>query len=189
MGTTSTITAAPTETFRRNRERRLAFFQRLGPETDPTTLRLADLFHRVGHALNQLGESSLAEAGLSYSQYWLLMQLLYQEQFEGRAALNPSEISRWQGLSRNAVSSLVRNLEDEGFINRELDINDRRRFLIRITAAGRELVHEHASRHFNVVQACFEELTLEDQETMSEFLERMAENPLLRAAHRGGGYK
>ncbi len=151
----------------------LAFFSELSPETDPETIRLVGLMHRVAHALYQLSENSLEEANLSYSQYRLLMELLYQERFEGRPALNPSEISEHRGLSRNTVSSLIRNLEAEGLVMRELDATDRRRFLIKLTDAGRQIVQKHASRHFVAMQACFAELSSDEKTTMSALLERL----------------
>jgi DNA-binding MarR family transcriptional regulator len=161
------------------RRRYLTFFSELSPQTDPEVIRLVGLMHRVAHALYQLSESSLEEANLSYSQYRLLMELHYQERFEGRPALNPSEISEHRGLSRNTVSSLISSLESDGLVIRELDAADRRRFLIKLTDAGRQVVKNHASRHFGAMQACFAELSLDEKKNMSALLERLADSPTL----------
>ncbi len=175
----------PNHNQQQKRRRYLAFFSELSPQTDPETIRLVGLMHRVAHALYQLSENSLEEANLSYSQYRLLMELLYQERFEGRSAMNPSELSRHRGLSRNTVSSLISSLESEGLVVRELDVADRRRFLIKLTNAGRQVVRNHASRHFGVMQDCFAELTLEEKKTMSALLERLADSPTLLTGQAG----
>lgn len=165
---------------RQKREQWLAFVQTLSPAADPRTVRLIGLLHRTGHALARVGESSLSAAGLSYAQYRLLMSLLFCEQFEDKGELNPSEISERQGISRNTASALIGKLEAEGLIERELDQTDRRKFIIRLTPAGRELVRDHASQHFHTIHECFNVLTPEEQEVMGQLLERLNEGPALQ---------
>jgi DNA-binding MarR family transcriptional regulator len=155
------------------RERWLAFIQKLSPDTDPQTVQLVGLMHRVAHTLHQVGENSLAAAGLSYAQYRLLINLLFAEQSEGCDQLNPSEISDRQGISRNTVSALIRSLEEDGLIERHLDQIDRRKFNISLTAGGRERVRQHARHHFGAVHDCFQTLDAAEQETMSHLLEKL----------------
>lgn len=156
------------------------FWQTLSPETDHRTMRLVGLLHRTAHTLRQISENGLAEAGLSFAQYRILMLLLFAEQFDNQPAMNPSELSQQQGISRNTVSSLIGNLEKEGLIERELDQEDKRRFLIKITARGRDLVHTYARQHFHTMDDCFNTLTTEEKEHVSQILERLNENPTLQ---------
>lgn len=169
----------PSPLDKQRRDQLLAFVRQLSPETDPAIIRLVGLLHRVAHALYQIGEHSLTEAGLSYSQYRILMDLMFSERFEDRDELNPSQISERQGISRNTASALIRNLEKEGLVERHLDENDRRRFLIALTDPGRALVEDHASRHFRHINQCFDDLTGREQRTMSQLLEKLAKNPNL----------
>jgi len=115
----------------------LVFAQELNPDIDPESLRLMDSLRKTSHAVYRAGEDSLAEAGISYARFRLLMHLLFAEEIDGRSELNPSEISEKQGISRNTVSSLIRELENEELIDRHLDKKDRRRFKIRLTENGR----------------------------------------------------
>lgn len=158
------------------REQWLSFFGRLSPETDPGTIRLLGLLHRVAHALYQLSETSLSQSNLSYAQYRILLNLLFGEQFEGVCELNPSEISERQGISRNTVSALIGNLEKEGLIERHLDQEDKRRFKIRLTDSGRDTIHRHASNHFQTIQRCFQSLSTTEQAAMSHSLEILSQN-------------
>lgn len=155
------------------RERWLAFIQELSPDTDPQTVQLVGLVHRIAHTLHRVGENSLEAAGLSYAQYRLLMNLLFAEQFEGCNQLNPSEISDRQGISRNTVSALIRSLEEERLIERHLDQADRRKFNISLTAGGRERVRQHARHHFGAVHDCFRTLDAAEQATMNQLLEKL----------------
>ncbi|NIS39166.1 MarR family transcriptional regulator, partial [Candidatus Saccharibacteria bacterium] len=99
-----------------------------------------DSMRHVAHGLRQVGENSLAAADMSYARYRLLLGLFFSAEIEGREGLNPSEISERQGTSRNTISSLIRDLEDEGLIERLLDQDDRRKFIIRLTPSGRDVI-------------------------------------------------
>lgn len=158
---------------RRNREDWIQLIGSLGPEIDPRALRLMDEMRQVAHALYQIGEDSMSAAGLSYAKFRLLMGLLFTEQLEGREELNPSEISKREGTSRNTISALIRDLEEEGLIARQLDQNDRRKFKIRLTEEGRRLVRENASRHFQAVASCFGELEPLEMEELSRLLAKL----------------
>jgi len=158
------------------RNKWVTFLEGLNSDIDPKAIRLMGKMHGVAHALYQAGESNLASAGLSYARFRLLLNLLIGEEMEGREELNPSEISVKQGISRNTVSALIRDLENDGLIERQLDNNDRRRFNIRLTPFGRDLVREHAGTHFHFVGNCFGDLTTDQQNSLGELLELLATN-------------
>ena len=156
------------------RKKWMAFVQTLCPTIDPQAVRLMDELRMVSHTLYLIGESSLAVAGLSYAQYRILLGLYFAEKMENRSKLNPSEISERQGTSRNTISALIRSLEDEGLVERHLDHTDRRKFNICLTAAGRQKVSDHASRHMDTVGGCFGALTSEEQDIMSQLLAKLS---------------
>ncbi len=168
------MTAPPIDSERR--EKWLALMQELNSEVDPNTVRLIERMRMVAHSLYQLGEQSLEEAGLSYARFRLLMNLLKSEELDGRLELNPSEISDRQGISRNTVSTLIRDLEEEGLIERRLDPHDRRRFNIRLTADGRNLVRQHSAAHFRTVTSCFEALTPQERGELNDLLTTVGES-------------
>lgn len=152
------------------------FLRELTPEIDTQSMRLMEQMRLVAHTLGQIGETSVDAAGLSYAKYRLLMGLLFSEQAEGRPELNPSEISERQGTSRNTISALIRDLEEEGLIARTLDPVDRRRFNIRLTENGRSLVRDHASRHLHIITQCFSSLTAAEQGQLSDLLAKIGES-------------
>lgn len=163
------------------REKWVSFVESLNPEIDPITVRLMEKMRMVSHIFYQIGESSLTAAGLSYAKYRILMNLMFCEEMEGRDELNPSEISERQGTSRNTISALIRDLEEEGLVERRLDQNDRRKFNIRLSEAGRELVRTHASRHLHMVGQCFGVLNTEEQETLNQMLTKLGTSTCAQA--------
>ena len=151
-------------------------FQRMNPDIEPEALQLMDSMRHVAHALRQVGEHSLAAADMSYARYRLLFGLFFSAEMEGREGLNPSEISERQGTSRNTISSLIRDLEEEGLIERMLDQDDRRKFIIRLTPPGQKVIQEHSNRHMRVVAQCFAGLTAEERKQLKRILEKLAVN-------------
>lgn len=140
-----------------------AIIQDLDIEVDPHTVRLMERMRMVAHAMYQLNESGLASTGLSYARFRLLMSLLAGEVADGRSELNPSEISTLQGISRNTVSTLIRDLEKEELIERHLDKTDRRRFNISLTENGRALVREHIGYHLKTTSDAYSALSVAEQ--------------------------
>ncbi|MBP8000539.1 MAG: winged helix-turn-helix transcriptional regulator [Chloroflexi bacterium] len=155
------------------REKWVQFVQSLNPEIDPKSVRLMDEMGFTARLIYHVGEQSLEDAGLSSAQYRVLMHLFFAEQMGERADLNPSEISQRQGVSRNNMSSHIRNLEAEELVERELDPQDRRRFNIRLTEKGRTLVTHHAREHLATINNCFTVLTAEEQATLSQLLHKV----------------
>jgi DNA-binding MarR family transcriptional regulator len=155
------------------RERWIAFIQKSHPDIDPRAARLLDDFRVVAHQVHQLSETNLDSSGLSYAQYRVLMNLRFCE-WEGKCdGLNPSEISATQGTSRNTISSLIRSLEENGYIERQLDHEDRRRFNIHLSDAGREKAREHEHNHFKLIADLFSVLTPEEIDTLSTLLQKL----------------
>lgn len=155
------------------RERWLAFIQTLDPTIDTQAIRLMEEFRSTSKTISQMSECSVATVGLSFAQYRILMSLFFAEQIGSRADLNPSEISERQGSSRNTISALIRNLEEDGLVERNLDPDDRRKFNIRLTENGRSLVTNHARQHFQTIHQCFTTLSSAEQATLSQLLNKL----------------
>ena len=151
------------------------FVQTLNPDLDAHTLRLMDEFQVLSRTIYHLNEQSVTIPGLSFAQYRVLLHLFFAEQMDDCGELNPSEISNRQGVSRNTMRSFIRNLEEEGFVERRLDPHDRRRFNISLTDTGRALVSEHARHHLETIGQCFRVLTTEEQEMLHQLLTKVRE--------------
>ena len=149
------------------------FLHALNPDIEPESFALVDQFMRVMHDLRRVGDKSLADAGLSFPKYRILLALMFSEKIDNQPELNPSEISRRQGTSRNTISSLVSDLENDELVERRLDQRDKRRFNIGLTDEGRALVRRHSLAHFQAVSSYFDGLAKSEQAELTHLLSRV----------------
>lgn len=158
---------------RERRQKWLQFMQDFYPETNPQSIRLMDELGSVARAFYHVGEQSVEEAGLSFAQYKVLMHLYFAEKMGEHAEMNPSQISDRQRVSRNTMSALIRNLEEENMVERRLDADDRRRFNISLTERGRAVVHSHMHEHLELIDHCFGALDADEQATLMALLQKL----------------
>ncbi|UCG25079.1 MAG: MarR family transcriptional regulator [Chloroflexota bacterium] len=155
------------------RQKWMQFMHDFYPEISAQTIRLMDELGYVSRTMHHMGEQSVEDAGLSFAQYRVLMHLFFAEKMDDCGELNPSEISDRQGVSRNTISSFIRNLEDEGLVERRLDPNDRRRFNISLTDSGRALVRQHTGDHLQSLDQSFSALSPDEQATLLDLLHKL----------------
>lgn len=94
--------------------------------------------YAASHAFNHLYRKALADLGLTYPQY-LVMVLLWQA--DNRMV---KDIGRHMDLESNTLTPLLKRLEVLGFIRRSRDAEDERVVRVQLTPKGREL--EQAAR-------------------------------------------
>lgn len=94
------------------------------------------LLARTGSAARQRWARMLADRGLTPHHYGMLMTL------DERGPSGQQRLSELIGIDpRNAVP-VVDGLAERGLLTRELDPGDRRRRVLTLTEAGRDMVHE-----------------------------------------------
>lgn len=126
----------------------------------------------LANAYDVIVQAHLREENLS-AQRWRLLLHLYAAELRGEAAVSPTQLSRFQNVTKNTISSLLRSLEEDGLIERELDRLDRRQFNIRLSAAGRELIHSSTPGHINYLNHLVSDLTAAEIDQMCALLEKL----------------
>jgi DNA-binding MarR family transcriptional regulator len=149
----------------RSREEFTKFVQNVCPDADITSFLLFGQVHRASHMLEQAAERSLERVGLSWAKFRLLMYLVHCESLDG-SGLQPSELSERQDISRNTVSALIGGLEKDGLISREPHGEDRRRYVIRLSAKGRRIVQAQLAGQIQFVSQCFDALRPGEREEL-----------------------
>ena len=84
-------------------------------------------------AMTKLYKPLLDELGLTYPQYLALLVLWEQD------GLTVSDLGERLHLDSGTLTPLLKRLEAAGHVSRLRDVQDERRVLIRLTAAGRQL--------------------------------------------------
>ncbi len=121
------------------------------PEVDLSSIRVVRELGFTHGLLMVAADEYLRPAGLSWSKLFILLWLRAMQE-EGHEGLNPSELSGHLAVTRNTVSTLLAGLERQGYITRELDPEDKRRFVIRLTSTGSEAAQKCAAPLFHHLQ-------------------------------------
>ncbi len=173
MAFPKSISLGPQE---QRRQQFLDFIKRVGPDADPTSILLFRQVHKADHLLTRSAEKQLEIAGLTWPKFMLLLVLQAHENFGTGSGLQPSQLSDLEGIPRNSVSALLAGLEEEGLISRELHGTDRRKFVIRLTPQGREILSSRLSTQFQHVTQCFAAFSQEERATLLDLLTRLTES-------------
>lgn len=110
---------------------------------------------------------------LSGPRWAVLLRLASEEQVGKEQGSTPTDLSRFHGVSKNTISSLLRGLEDQGYIERTLDPDDYRAFHIQLTPAGRELVRSSAPDHFAHINRLASDLDAEERARLIASLQKL----------------
>lgn len=70
--------------------------------------------------------------GVTLNQYEVLRQL------KKRGTLNPSDIAEMLFCDRSTATVVIRNMEKKGWVDRQIDMQDHRRFQVTLSARGLE---------------------------------------------------
>ncbi len=140
---------------------------------DTSGVELAGLVHAITHLYGFVESQRPGGPELSGPRWALLLRLLAQERFGQEQALTPTRLSHFQGVSKNTISSLLRGLEEQGYIERTLDAEDLRVFHIRLTEAGREVVQRLAPQRVAYLARLASDLSGEEREQLIALLEKL----------------
>ncbi len=126
----------------------------------------------LANAYDAIVQAHMREENLSAPRWRLLLQL-YAAEMRGETAVSPTRISRFQNVTKNTISSLLRSLEEDGLIERELDRNDRRQFNICLSSAGRELIRASAPGHVAYLNELIADLNPDEIDQLQALLEKV----------------
>ena len=139
---------------------------------------------RVAANLGEAVESRLTpDSTLTGPRFALLLRLYVEEQMGSAGGLTPTHLSHAQNVSKNTISSLLRGLEEQGWIARALDPLDYRLFRIQLTAAGRELVLATAPSRLAALGQLASGLTQEERHLLVTLLEKLCRSLVCHMGH------
>jgi DNA-binding MarR family transcriptional regulator len=142
-------------------------------ETEIGGLELTTMIHALANLYETAEVPPNSTFDLSGPRWGLLLRLLYEEGKGNCAGLTPTTLSRFQNVTKNTISALLRGLEEQGLIQRALDPEDRRLFRIQLTEVGRKMTQAEAPlriRHLNRLAAG---LTEAEQDQLVDLLGRL----------------
>ncbi len=108
----------------------------------------------------------LSETGLS-EQKWRILRILDES---GR--MEQSQISKHACLLLPSLTRILRGMEADGFVKRQVDQLDRRRTLVDITTQGHDFILAHLSMNTEIFNLVETEFGIKDMEQLLDLLEK-----------------
>ena len=103
---------------------------------DISGIELASQIRVLGNLYDTVTGQNNEDGDISGPRWHVLMRLYGEEKQGNTQGITPTSLSHSHRVSKNTISALLRGLEEQGLIRRELDSTDRRIFRIQLTQAG-----------------------------------------------------
>ncbi|MGH3661482.1 MAG: MarR family winged helix-turn-helix transcriptional regulator [Micromonosporaceae bacterium] len=139
-----------------------------GPDFDPTVLALTLTLYRTMTVLDRAHAAELAPHRLTLSQFNILNVL-------HRAAkpLTMGELGQAVSVRPANLTGVIDTLAKRSLVERELNPDDRRSFLVGITDAGEEFLGRFLPRHWRYLEALTSGLTERQRTQLTGLLDRL----------------
>jgi DNA-binding MarR family transcriptional regulator len=146
--------------------------ERCGVDSSGVNDRLALLVYRAGIEVLARGEAALTELGIDGREYTTLA-VLATDQPESQ-----QELARLMGKAPPLMVAVVDELEAKGLVARRRSSRDRRRSVVEVTDAGREMLARADEVAERITAELFGALSAQEREALHETLRRaMAVEP------------
>ena len=147
--------------------------QKLTGLTDTSGIEVISMVRTVTNLLDGVTNLKSGQNDMSGPRWGLLMCLIGEEQLGKKDGITPTILSRYQSVSKNTISALLRGLEEQGFIQRALDPIDHRIFRIQLTPAGREFVKTTSPNRMVYLNQLVSGLTADECNQLIALLEKL----------------
>ncbi|MCG3143234.1 MAG: Transcriptional repressor MprA [Gammaproteobacteria bacterium] len=121
---------------------------------------------RIGTDLSEALDGFLARRGLLQGRWWVLILLMREDDLTS----TPSELAEKSGVSRATMTRLIDGLARDGLVKRLGDRSDRRKYSIRLTAAGQARLDEVMPEYYPRVKRMMKVLSAAQREQLLQNL-------------------
>ena len=91
--------------------------------------------------------------------------------------VNQKQLAERANINASSTSEVVSRLEDDGYIVREIDPNDKRATILKLTEMGKTRAEEVRNEREGHLDHLFSRLTEEEKQTLSDILDKLVERP------------
>ncbi len=121
---------------------------------------------RIGTDLSEALDGFLARHGLLQGRWWVLILLMREDDLTS----TPSQLAEKSGVSRATMTRLIDGLARDGLVKRLGDRSDRRKYSIRLTAAGQARLDEVMPEYYPRVKRMMKVLSAAQREQLLQNL-------------------
>lgn len=156
-----------------------------GADLDPSVLALTLTLYRATAVFDRAHSAELAPHRITLRQFNILTVLKRAD-----GALTMAELGAAVAVRPGNLTGVVDSLRQRGFVDCELNPDDRRSFLVSITDDGQEFLASFLPGHWKHLQRLTAGLTLEERETLVRLHDKLAtsvHDAIRTAAAENGG--
>ena len=135
-------------------------------EENKLTLSTLVVFTRAENAIHKREYETIKESALTISQFGDL-EALYN-----KGNLRISELIEKMLTTSGNITVVIKNLEKDGFIKRNIDPADKRSCIISITDKGKDIIESVLPNHINNIKNIFDVLSDEEKVTLKNILKK-----------------
>ena len=132
--------------------------------------KLGVLVRGITANVNFFISSKVEKHGIKQGQYEYFLQIF------SSPGINQLELGRLQNVGKASVTKALKILEDDGFVRRETDENDRRNTLCYITDKGEIIVDDLMDVKIKAEEVLFKGFKNEDVEIFYKYLMLLNQN-------------
>ena len=92
-------------------------------------------------------------------------------------AMDAKQLAEAAGINASSTSEVVSRLEDDGYLLRQIDPNDKRATILKLTEMGQVRAQEVKDEREGFLNQLFSKLTEEEKQTLSDILDKLIEKP------------
>jgi len=127
---------------------------------------------RVGSDLSSALDTFLDGYGLLQGRWWVLILLMREQDLMS----TPSLLAEKAGVSRATMTGLINGLDRDGLVSRVTDVDDRRKFLIKLTSSGQAKLDEVMPEYYRRVTDLMGILSSDQGENLTSMLTKLQNN-------------
>jgi DNA-binding MarR family transcriptional regulator len=139
-----------------------------GADFDPSVLSLTLTLYRAMTAFDRAGAAELAPHGLSVSQFNILTVLHRADN-----PLTMGELGQAVSVRPANLTSVVDALTQRSLVERRVNPEDRRSYLIANTPAGEDFLARFLPSHWRYLEALTSQLSSEERMLLTHLLDRL----------------
>jgi DNA-binding MarR family transcriptional regulator len=108
---------------------------------DVSGIEVAILLRTVANFYENLETSFSTDVEMSGPR-WAILTRLWDDEKNGALDATPTDLSKFQQVKKNTISSMLKKMEEDGLVERNLDPGDKRLFRIHLTGKGKALAEK-----------------------------------------------
>ena len=132
--------------------------------------QLSNIIVELYEKLSSWEHALVEESGFSLSQMHAI------EILGINGPLKMKELAEKIGITTGTLTVAVDKLEKKGTVIRRANPDDRRSYVIELTALGKEIQQEHSHYHLNMTQECTAGFSESEKEQFFEFIKIFLQN-------------